>query len=846
MHHPSFIAAALTMVAPSAALAAGPSPAELAERDRWMAARFPEFEVPARAPAGELVVEERYDHVLRNTYCDSRFLIGGRTYYRGLLAHANSRITVRLPGPGASFSAAAGIDTNHMTSGGRGSVIFGVDVGGERRFTSPVTREGDAGCQVSVNLAGATEFTISVGDSGDGIACDQGIWADARVELSDGRKLIVGDMPFVTGQEGPPIAPELPFSFVYGGRPSVELLPGWDRAARSTRLDEGRLAHTVALTDPDTGLQVRCEAVYFHDFPTVEWTVWLANTGQADTPLIEDILGIDMVLERHGEPDDLGEFVLHHYRGEGLGRGSLAQGAIELKPRAEVRFASPAGRGTDGEWPYYSIESWTQSVVLGIGWPAQWSASFTRDGGTGLRVRAGQELTRLVLRPGESVRTPRVVMQFYDGDPACAQNIWRAWMLAHNTPQVDGAVPPPLSFGGSNRQLNEMIEANEENQREFIDRYLEEGIDIDYWWMDAGWYVGAVEHGWPHVGTWEVDTTRFPAGLRAVSDYAHEKGLKTLLWFEPERVAPGTWLYEQRPEWLLTNPSDPNGNRLLNLGLPEAREWLTDHVDAVLIEQGIDLYRQDFNMNPLEFWRGADAEDRQGMAENLHMQGYLAYWDELRRRHPDMLIDTCASGGRRLDLETLRRAVPLWRSDHAYEVIGNQCLTYGLSQWVPYYGTGNLAYSGSYYGTGATPVVPYDFWSTCAPAMGCPFDVRSPDNDYAAIKALHRQRTEIIDCFYGDFYPLTPASTDLSTWLAWQFHLADAERGVVMVFRRSASPFLAVRYPLRGLAPGSTYRVTQLGIDGERALTGDELLQRGLRIDIDEAPGAAVYVYQKR
>ena len=62
-------------------------------------------------------------------------------------------------------------------------------------------------------------------------------------------------------------------------------------------------------------------------------------------------------------------------------------------------------------------------------------------------------------------------------------------------------------------------------------------------------------------------------------------------------------------------------------------------------------------MEPLGFWRGNDPPDRQGITEIRHVEGLLAYWDELRRRHPEMPIDTCASGGRRNDLETLRRAV---------------------------------------------------------------------------------------------------------------------------------------------------------------------------------------------
>ena len=68
--------------------------------------------------------------------------------------------------------------------------------------------------------------------------------------------------------------------------------------------------------------------------------------------------------------------------------------------------------------------------------------------------------------------------------------------------------------------------------------------------------------------------------------------------------------------------------------------------------------------------------------------GFLDYWDELRRRHPDMLIDTCASGGRRNDLETLRRAVPLLRSDLILEPTAQQNHTYGIASWIPFYGTG--------------------------------------------------------------------------------------------------------------------------------------------------------------
>ena len=111
----------------------------------------------------------------------------------------------------------------------------------------------------------------------------------------------------------------------------------------------------------------------------------------------------------------------------------------------------PAGRGTDGEWPYYNLECWTNSVILGVGWPAQWAASFTRDDQTGLRVRAGQELTHLILRPGESLRPERGTghrpdamtdpFSVYQQRPSCASAIWLVSPLAR-WPMTSSALCP--------------------------------------------------------------------------------------------------------------------------------------------------------------------------------------------------------------------------------------------------------------------------------------------------------------------------------------------------------------------------------------------------------------------
>ncbi len=617
-------------------------------------------------------------------------------------------------------------------------------------------------------------------------------------------------------------ASNVPFSFVYDGKSSRELLRNW--SDRKTQwIDGPRTRRTTKYTNPKAGLEVRWEVVEYRDFPTVEWTVYFKNTGKTDTPIISDIRALDDRFERGGDS----EFVLHHQKGTFVRADDYEPLTTTLGPDAKLDFAPPAGRPCGAVFPYFNLQWGGDGVIAVVGWPGQWSAEFARDPGNGIRVTAGQQLTHLTLHPGEEIRTPLIVLQFYKGDWIRAQNVWRRWMLACNLPRPGGKLPPVQLTPCSSHQFGEMISANEENQKLFIDRYIEEGMKPDYWWMDAGWYVNT--SGWPNTGTWEVDTKRFPHGLRAISDYAHAKGVKTLVWFEPERVTPGTWLWDEHPEWLLKT----DGGTLLDLGNPEAWKWLVEHIDKLIVDQGIDLYRQDYNIDPLSMWRAADAPDRQGITENHYVTGYLAYWDELRRRHPNMLIDSCASGGHRNDLETMRRSVPLLRSDYIQEPVGQQGHTYGLAFWLPYFGTGTDHTS------------QYDLRSTmCSDFIAC-WDMRDKNLDYAALRKIVGQWREYAPNFYGDFYPLTTYNLGSTQWIAWQFDRPESGQGMVQAFRRAESPYTAAQLRLQGLDPKADYLVTDIDNGKPVRARGSDLMKDGLEVKIDEKPGAVVITYKK-
>lgn len=278
-----------------------------------------------------------------------------------------------------------------------------------------------------------------------------------------------------------------------------------------------------------------------------------------------------------------------------------------------------------------------------------------------MRIVAGQELTHLRLEPGEEVRTPLTVLLFWDGNVLQAQNLWRRWMLAYNLPRRQGKLPPPISALCAGLRQSEAIEKG------YIDLLDRNDAKLDYWWMDAGWYPGTPGPmgEWTQAGTWKPDAERFPGGIKAVAEFAHAREMRLVLWFELERVSPGSdW--SQRPEWLLAlRPEDRRfrlggtvgtpefaieeaernqireDDRLFNLGNPQAQRFLTDYVSQCITDWGIDLFRLDFNISPLLFWRAADASDRQGLTENKYVCGLLALFRQ-RLAEWRSLADYCS------------------------------------------------------------------------------------------------------------------------------------------------------------------------------------------------------------
>jgi alpha-galactosidase len=636
--------------------------------------------------------------------------------------------------------------------------------------------------------------------------------------------------------------PAAPFSFLLNGTSSDTLLPSWNVAEEAAAAEGGALRR-LSYTDPVSNLVVSAEIRSFDAFPAVEWVVHLENRGDAPTPIIEDILPLDMCIPAATPIDSQAHVDLHYARGSTC----VLDDFLPLHARIGGRRHEPSfglspkgGRSSDGVLPFMNLQTSDGGLVLAIGWTGQWQARFV-SGCETVHVAAGMEQTHLRLLPGERIRTPRILLIEWEGDdPIVGNNLLRQLILAHYTPRLDGKrVIPPIAHNTMYAHWLDKSSLSLEGERKAVAKGHDIGVEAH--WVDACWFGTGDWHA--EVGDWRIRREVFPDGLRPLGDTIHDNGMQFILWFEPERVCRETPLAQKHPDWML----DHEGAWcfLLNLGNAEARAHIIEIISGYIDEFGVDVYRQDFNMPPLPFWQAADAPDRAGIAEIRYVEGLYAFWDELRHRHPNLTIDNCASGGRRIDLETTARSYPLWRSDFSdvsclsldppLKHIGAQCQTAGLSRWVPLHAAAVWSFD------------PYEFRSAMSSGVVPYCDIRTDDfPDELARKAIAELK-RLRPYFLGDFYPLLTLTAALDQWCAYQYHRPDLDAGFALFLRRHESPITTLAKPgLRGIDPAASYAVGLAATSDDpprRTMSGQELLD--LTITIPEQPGSLLLVYAK-
>lgn len=607
-----------------------------------------------------------------------------------------------------------------------------------------------------------------------------------------------------------------------------------------------RKVYTITYTCDAADLEVKMDVTSYPNYPVVEYEAYIYNTAEGDSGEIQDVLAIDSVITQNGSG------IIHAMNGcTNMVPGQFRPIDTELGGDGEssVSYSVDNGKPTSSYLPNFNFQTPNQKsgVISVLSWQGNWKATFTASE-EGVRMTGGQLETDFVMHEGESFRVPLMVLLFYKGDNSDGQNIYRRWLYEHNYMRMQGirkTTNALVCIGGAHDGMKSLAS----DDMAFLNalKTTSIGNHLDYFNQDAGWYE-CDPNDWVWTGNWYPDADRYPNTLKQVSDAAHENGMGYSLWLEPERLYSKTQMADELgamdEEYLLAVDSNNNYvpytevlnnvQVLANYSKPEVVDYVVDLLDTVIKEQGVDQYRQDFNILPAKFWKAYDAyitakdgkegAPRVGITENFYTTGYLRLFEELLELHPGLEVDACASGAMRHDLATLRFSFSHTRTDFYHDPEDEQCATWGYSNWYMLWGSAMMA-----------PNSDYDMRSRINTSMAIAVDV---NNEALTIQHINTWKNLASYALY-DYYPLTTYSESDNSILAYQYNDPESGRGMACIYIRSGGVMTV--YP-RGLVSNAQYRIWSLdNPDAVGTYTGAQLMTQGLNAS---ASGKTALVYQ--
>ena len=647
----------------------------------------------------------------------------------------------------------------------------------------------------------------------------------------------------------------IPVSFTYdgvernglGGLPVVERRIGPVAPVR-----RGRLVCTL-----DATLTVTLEAAYCAEFGEIEYTLWFANPGQSPSKPLANLYAYRAAVPGANP----------RLRGI-LGDHRNFYAAYDSDLMAEPRgFRSVNGRATHIVFPYFDLVHGDGGTLMALGWAGTWEAGFlAMNGETHVFAKTCSGLNAAIL-PGERIRTGLVVLLSYAGrDADRATNRWRAWFMKYNFPKAnaDGDAIQPFSttcFAGDTGLPNSdgSISERATTWKRTLDKLAAERVLPDFRWFDAGWYCDPARQTvptdwWGTVGTWELDREKWPGtSFRESNEACHALGLKTLVWFEPERVTHLDDLvrnFGYRREWGIQT-----GHCITsNLGDDDCLAWTLGRITKMMGDHAVDLYREDNNSDPATAWRILDARDaerlklpRNGINENRCIQGHYKLWDGIiafcAKNGKCTFVDSCASGGGRNDIESMRRGVPFMRSDFDRTTIPMRLSqTWGFCKWIPFHGSSTKDTAGQLEEAKGRGSDTYVSRASFLPIYNLSGRYsHNPDLDFDLMRRNIAEWKSVRHLLTRDFYTLTPwhSPTFQEGWTAFAYDAPERGESVVLAFRmeNAEDPDFFTRLPF--VCATSDYTLEDADSGTKRTVSG-WALQHGLKITLPEKRSSAL------
>lgn len=426
------------------------------------------------------------------------------------------------------------------------------------------------------------------------------------------------------------------------------------------------------------------------------------------------------------------------------------------------------------------------------------------------------------LNSGDSFQTPEVIFSYTDnGFNALSQQLGAFYAQHLINPHFAHQERPILI----NNWEATFMDFTEDKLMPIVERAKELGIEMFV--LDDGWFCHRDDDR-SSLGDWFVDEKKFNHGIAGFAKRVHDLDMKFGLWFEPEMISIDSKLYQTHPEWMIKTPGrgqTPGRHQfVLDMSRQEVVDYLFGLMSHIIQDAKLDYIKWDMNRNITEMY-GADLPaDQQLEFSHRYILGVYDLYDRLTKAFPDVLFESCASGGGRFDLGMMYYAPQAWCSDDtdAVERIKIQDGTsygYTPSMWgahvsaVPNDQVGRLTSIDmrakvAYFG-----------------AFGYELDVTElSDEEQATIKqqvAFYKQYRKLFQ--FGTFYRLETPDTSDNVY-GWETVSPDKQTAIGMRYQilNGANPAY-IRYYFKGLDPERRYTVN----DGSEVFSGAELMNAG-------------------
>ena len=352
-------------------------------------------------------------------------------------------------------------------------------------------------------------------------------------------------------------------------------------------------------------------------------------------------------------------------------------------------------------------------------------------------------------------------------------------------------------------------------------------VGIELFVLDDGWF-GERENDCAGLGDWHVNPKRLPRGIGSLSEKIRSFGMKFGLWFEPEMVNKDSELYRTHPNWIISTPNrKPNHGRnqyVLNFGLDEVVENIFDQMCKIIDESNLDYIKWDMNRPLTDVFDSHLLADQQGEVFHRYVLGVYRLYEKLITKYPNILFESCSSGGGRFDPGMLHYAPQAWASDDS-DAIERLKIQYGTSMLYPLSSIGaHVSIVPNHQTNRITPIKTRGNVAFFG-AFGYELDLNElSEGDLRIVKeqiAFYKKYRTIIH--NGTFYRLlSPFDDDNQT--AWMVVSHDKKTAIVAHYKtlnEVNAPYR--RLKLKGLDNDGLYNVGQNSLR-----SGMELMRAGL------------------